>query len=108
EGAWVRGTIAVDVSASDPHGVARVEVVVAGLFPTPPDTTAPYSIPLDTRQLPDGPVVLFARAFDTLGNEGDSLDNRSVTVDNTPPGVAITSPGNGATVSGAIQVTAAA
>jgi hypothetical protein len=108
EGAWIRGTINVDVSASDPHGVTRVEVVVAGFFTTPPDTTAPYSIPLDTRQLPDGPVVIFARVFDTLGNEGDSIDNRSVTVDNTPPGVAITSPANGATVTGVVEVTAAA
>src|SRR5262245_62165154 len=86
EGAWVRGTINVDVSASDPHGVTQVDVVVAGpLLITPPDTTAPYSFPIDTRQLADGQVVLFARAFDSLGNEGDSLNNRSITIDNTPP-----------------------
>jgi hypothetical protein len=108
EGSWVRGTISVDVAASDPHGVASVEVVAAGFFTTAPDTTAPYSIPLDTRQLPDGPVFLFAQATDTLGNLGQSFFNRGITVDNTPPGVAITSPADGAIVSGSVPVTATA
>jgi hypothetical protein len=70
-------------------------------------TTAPYAVNWDTTASAQGSHSLTAKAYDTIGNVGQS-SSRTVTVDNTAPSVAITSPANGASVflSTTIQVAA--
>jgi hypothetical protein len=66
-GATVKLTITVSASASDPHGVNRVELYDgASLIGT--DTTAPYSVSWNTRGTSKGSHTLTARAYDSLGN----------------------------------------
>jgi subtilisin family serine protease len=94
-GASVRGTIQLSATASDNQAVARVEFY-DGYTLIGTDTTAPYSMSLDTEGLPNGSRLLAIRAYDVAGNL--QLVERYVTVDNAAPTVAITSPANGATV----------
>lgn len=70
-GSTVSGTVAVRVTASDDVGVTRVEVRVDGLA-VGSDSTAPYSVDVDTRALASGPHTLSAIAFDFAGNAGAS------------------------------------
>jgi len=109
-GATVSGAINVTASASDNVGVVGVQFLLDGVVRAD-DTSAPYSIPWDTRTVGDGAHSISAIARDAAGNTRAS-STISVTVSNappadtTPPAVSITSPANGATVSGTINVTA--
>ena len=111
-GATVSGTINVTAGASDNVGVVGVQFLLDGVVRAD-DTSAPYSIPWDTRTVGDGAHTLSAVARDAAGNRRTS-STITVTVSNappadtTPPAVSITSPANGATVSGTINVTAGA
>jgi hypothetical protein len=106
--ATVSGTITVTANASDKVPVASVQFQVDGSNFGALDASAPYSASLNTGTLTNGKHSLTAVAIDTAGNKATS-SAVSVTVNNadtTPPSVSITSPASGATVSGAITVTA--
>ena len=74
----------VGVEASDPSGVARVELMVDGAR-VGMDTNGAdgYAIPLDLYPLADGPHQLTVRAFDTLNNVSEI--GRAVVVALAPP-----------------------
>jgi hypothetical protein len=109
-GATVGGTVpfAANVAIFGGLTVQSVEFRVNGV-PIGQDTTAPYSIPWDTRTAGNGTRRLSAAARDVLGLTYESADV-TVTVFNdlTPPTVAISSPVSGAMVSGDVAVTATA
>ncbi|AGC41373.1 PHB depolymerase family esterase [Myxococcus stipitatus DSM 14675] len=90
EGATVRGTVMVAVSASDDVGVARVELLVDGAV-VATDTVAPYEFAWSSEGVGNGAHTLGARAYDSAGNVGLDEDTH-VTVDNsgTPPPVTAT------------------
>jgi hypothetical protein len=64
--AKVRGRVTVRVAASDPAGVARVELVVNGKV-VARDTTAGYVLSVNAAKLPKKMTVR-VRAYDRLGN----------------------------------------
>jgi poly(hydroxyalkanoate) depolymerase family esterase len=70
-GATVSGSVAVTASASDNVGVTRVDVLVDGAV-AGSDTTAPYSVAVDTTRLANGSHTLTARAFDAANNAATS------------------------------------
>ena len=109
-GATVSGTVTVSANASDNVGVAGVQFMVDGAALGAEDTSSPYSASWNTTSASNGSHSLTAVARDAAGNRTTS-SAVIVTVtngggDTTPPAVNITSPGAGATVSGAINVTA--
>src|SRR5439155_257449 len=73
------------------------------------DSTAPYAVPWPTTTVSDGVHTLTALARDAAGNAATAAVV-SVTVANdlTPPTVSITAPAPGASVSGAVTVSATA
>ncbi len=94
-GALLRGTIPFNATASDVNGIALVTLKVDGL--TLGATNAPpFTTPLDTKLLGDGPHTLSATARDNAGN--DASTSVIVRIDNTPPSLAIATPGGGSTV----------
>ena len=102
------GLLAVDVMAQDNVGVSKVELYAKNTL-VATDTGAPYGFSLDTAPYGDGPLALYAKAYDAAGNPGTS-STVTVTVSNdtTPPTVNITNPAMGATVSGTVNVSVAA
>ena len=109
QGTAVAGTRTVYATATDSFGVTAVELYVDGAL-VGTDTTSPYSFSWSTYAVPNGPHTLHTRARDAAGNVGQS-EPVTVTVsnyDSTPPVTSITSPAAGATVTGAIEVTATA
>jgi hypothetical protein len=70
-GATVSGPLTVAVTASDDVGVARVDVLVDGAIKAS-DTSAPFSVAIDTTGLANGNHMLTARALDAAGNAGTS------------------------------------
>jgi alpha-tubulin suppressor-like RCC1 family protein len=71
DGATVSGSIPFSANASDNVGVMSVQFRVDGIF-VGTDSTAPYSISLDTKAFSNGSHSLIARAFDTSGNPATS------------------------------------
>ncbi|HKV86777.1 MAG TPA: Ig-like domain-containing protein [Candidatus Dormibacteraeota bacterium] len=110
-GATVKGTVTITASASDNVGVVGVQFFGDNTPLGAEDTTAPYSISVDSTAYPDGPHALTAVARDAARN---STLSASVTVtvsngpppDTMPPTVSITAPANGATVKGMVTVSA--
>lgn len=111
----VAGLVAVDTTASDNVGVARVDLQVNGTT-VASDTSAPFGFSWDSTGVPNGMANLIAIAYDAAGNAGRSA---TVTVsvanvlpntqspDTTAPIVAITNPVAGA-VSGTVAVSVSA
>jgi hypothetical protein len=108
-GATVSGTITVTANASSSVGIASVQFTVDGTAFGSIDTASPYTQSLNTPSLTNGSHTLAAVAKDTAGNQATSA-GVAITVSNSSstPMVSITSPVSGATVSGAIVVTATA
>lgn len=107
-GATVSGTVAVDVSASDNVGVARVELKVNGTL-LASDVGAPYQFSWDSTKVANGSASLVAVAYDAAGNSKSSTAvsvsvANPVIADTTPPSVSIKNPGNGSKVSGTVQI----
>jgi hypothetical protein len=110
-GATVSGTVTVSANASDNVGVVGVTFFGDGLALGAEDTSAPFSIAVDTTGSSNGPHTLTAVARDAAGNQTTSA---AVTVtvsngpppDTTPPTASLTAPANGATVSGTVTVSA--
>jgi hypothetical protein len=104
----VSGSVAINASAMDNVGVAKVRFWAGSTY-LGYDTTAPYSKTWNTTAGLNGPYVIKAQAVDTSDNA--TTTQVSVTVinaDSTPPAVNITSPANGAGVAGSINVNASA
>lgn len=105
---YVRGTITVAATASDPGGAVVLVKFLAhraqGDAVLAEDPVEPYRFDWDTRTIADGTYDLFARALDGAGNSGDS-PFVTVTVDNTPPAVVVTSPLAASDLAGIVKVT---
>jgi hypothetical protein len=84
EGATVSGSITVSANATDNVGVYGVRFLVDGARIGSEDKTSPYSIPLDTTTLINGPHSLTALARDVAGNQTTSSPV-TVTVSNISP-----------------------
>jgi aqualysin 1 len=106
-GAVLEGAVNLEATASDLHGISRVEFYDGGTL-LGSDDSAPYSLAWDTRTAPNGSHTLTVKAFDSVGNAGQA--QIAVTIDNdvTPPTVSVTSPSSGAVVSGTVTLTASA
>src|SRR5262249_21949708 len=112
-GATVSGTISVSANASDNVGVVGVQFFSDGAALGAEDTSAPYSISVNTTGSSNGPHTLTGVAREAAANRTPSA---AVTVtvsngpppDTTPPAVSITAPASGAKVSGTITVSASA
>ncbi len=108
-GANVTGTIPVSASVNSIGGltVRSVQFKLDGANLGAADTSSPYAISWNTRTASNGSHTLMAVARDMLGVEWMS-NTVTVTVFNdlTPPAVSVTSPTAGATVSGAVTLTA--
>lgn len=85
-GGQLRGTVTITASASASAGVRSVEFFVDGRS-IGVDTTAPYSLTRDSRQLPDGTKALTARVVDRAGTKATSA-TRTVAVRNATPATA--------------------
>ncbi|MFF5083162.1 S8 family serine peptidase [Actinoplanes sp. NPDC000266] len=94
----LRGTVTANATATDPSGVASVELL-AGDQVIGEDTSGPYAIEVDTTTL-EATQVLTLRATDKLGNV--STLSRVFTVDNEAPVIDIALPG---TVTGLVKLT---
>jgi hypothetical protein len=107
-GTIVGGAVMVISNASDNIGVSRVEFYLDGVLKST-GTTAPYSFIWDTATAANGSHTLSAKAYDAVGNVGQS-GNDIVTVfnDATAPTVSLSAPAPGSTVSGIVTVTASA
>ena len=74
-------TATLNATATDAVGVTKVEFYVDGALKGT-DTTAPYSMTLDSTTLTNGTHALVVKAFDAAGNIGTST-SVSFTVSNT-------------------------
>jgi methionine-rich copper-binding protein CopC len=108
-GANVSGIVNVAINASDNLVVAGVQFLLNGQAYGAEDVAVPYSIPWDTRTLPNGAAVLSARVRDAAGNFATSAP-LTVTVSNSPdtiaPSVSLTFPTTNLRVSGTTMATA--
>ncbi len=103
-GAAVTGTMLMTADAVAEAGVARVEFFVDGNL-VGVDTTAPYSMPYDSRGHANGPARVEARVLDRTG-AGAMSQAASVTVANTT--VTLSAPADGTIVAGGLTLDAAA
>ena len=106
-GATVRGSLAVNGTASDNVGVVGVQFRLDGAALGAEDTAAPYSVPWTTTTASNGSHSLTAVARDAAGNVAISAAV-TVVVDNAVPTVAMTAPVSGSTVARSITVSAGA
>ncbi len=93
-GAYVTGTITIEVSASDSgSGMAKVVYYydsVTSSNEIGSSTTSPYSVSWDTSSVSDGTHTIYAVAYDKAGNSKQT--SITITIDNSPPSVSITAP----------------
>jgi hypothetical protein len=83
-GATLVGNATLSANASDDQQLAGVQFLADGVPIGSEDTTAPYSISYDTRQLSNGSHSFAARARDAAGNQATSAAVVA-TVSNTVP-----------------------
>ena len=98
----VSGLVAVDVTASDDKGVARVDLLVNG-SKVSSDSTAPFAFSWDSSKVANGMAELKVVAVDAAGNAGTSAPlpvnvANAVAGDTTAPAVTIRNPVNGSKV----------
>jgi peptidoglycan/xylan/chitin deacetylase (PgdA/CDA1 family) len=108
--ASVTGTINLTANGSDNVGVVGVQFLVDGNLVGAEDTTAPYSVSLDTTTLTAGNHTVTAVARDAAGNTNTSagVTFNVVLPDTTAPTVSVTAPAAGGSVSGSTSLTATA
>jgi len=106
--AALHGAVAVNASANDNTGVARLELYANGTL-IYAGNQAPLSYSWNTALVANGSYTLTARAYDATGNVGESAA-LLVTVynDTTAPLVAIAALENSATLAGVAQVSVGA
>lgn len=79
-GTVASGPVAVDVTAADENGIARVELFIGdSLVET--RTAAPFSFTVETRSFADGDYTVRAKAFDTAGNTSEAMVD--IAIDNS-------------------------
>ena len=107
-GSTVTGVVDLAATASDTNGIAGVQFRVDNTNVGAEDSTAPYSVSLDTKTLTNGSHTISAVARNT-GNL-TATSSWSVNVQNVAPSpsVAISTPANGSTVSGTQAISATA
>ena len=109
--ATISGTVAITATASDNVGVSLVEFYANGKLLSA-DNAAPYTYNWDTTSVANGSYSLTSKAYDAVGNVGQSgvviVNVNNLVPDTSPPVVFITAPANNATVSGTVTVTASA
>lgn len=98
----VRGTVTLQVEATDNRRVSRVEFYNGTTF-IGSSSAKPYATSWHTSQLAEGPYTLTAKAYDPQGNTASA--DTLVTVDNTAPTVTISAPSH---VRGTVELTATA
>jgi chitinase len=101
--AKVSNTVDVMASASDNVGVVKVEYYVNGTLKGT-DDAEPYLFSWDTLAVTPGVYSISAKAYDAVGNVGDSTVTVSVVNDVTSPTIFHTAPVQGSRVSGTINV----
>ncbi|WP_394825714.1 M4 family metallopeptidase [Pendulispora albinea] len=111
EGQEVYNQFTTYAVANDNVRVARVEFWVDGSKVNDsfcdPDTRCWFQ--WDSRTAPNGRHTLVTKAYDTVGNMGESAPVNVVVINNqVPPTVSITSPAPGATVGEVVTIAAAA
>jgi len=88
-GASVSGTISLTANASSSLGIAGVQFKVDGVNVGAEDTTAPYSVSLNTATLNNGSHTVTAVVRDAAGNTATSgsvvINVNNMTSDTTPP-----------------------
>ncbi len=107
QGTTVSGTITIQATASDDHGVTQVQFKDGStVIGTDSNGNDGWSTSWNTTLVPDGVHTITAIATDTIGQTGST--SNSVTVDNvdSPPRVNVTSPAEGSPVSEAVTITA--
>lgn len=82
-GATVSGAVTVTASASDNVGVSRVDFYLNGIIASS-GTVPPFGFIWDTTTVSEGSYSMWALAFDTAGNQGQS-ETVTVTVSNPLP-----------------------
>ncbi|HUS33570.1 MAG TPA: Ig-like domain-containing protein, partial [Kofleriaceae bacterium] len=93
-GALVRGTISIDVEASDTtSGLGGVDVVVDGTS-LGACSQSPCRVAFDTTTLPDGPFAISASATDRAGNRSVVASITAI-ADNSAPSDFLVSPRSG-------------
>jgi hypothetical protein len=104
-GTTIGGATTLMANATDDVGVTGVQFLLDGAAMGAEVTTPPYSLSWNATSANEGAHVLSARARDAAGNATTS-SGVSITVDNQGPTVTLTSPAGGATISGAVTVSA--
>ena len=107
-GSQLKGTVAVNVVASDNVAVSKVEFFVNGVLKST-STGAPWSFNWNTQTVANGSYNVGAKAYDATGNAGQA-ETKPVTVanDTTAPVVSIAAPIGASTVTGTVVVLATA
>ncbi|MHB8643094.1 MAG: OmpL47-type beta-barrel domain-containing protein [Gaiellaceae bacterium] len=102
-GAYLRGTVSLTQSSSDPGG-SGVGSVQFESSPAGASTWSPIPASWNTTGTADGLYDLHVVVTDNAGNVSTSTTISNVRVDNTPPAVAVTSPAAGADVTGTVAL----
>ncbi len=98
-GAVLKGTVQIQVTATDNRGVASVTIGVDST--TPATVASPYTLSWDTTKVANGTHTLSATAKDTSGNSSTARVTVMVSnpvPDTIPPTVSILTPTNGSNV----------
>jgi hypothetical protein len=112
DGATVSGVFTIGADASDNVGVFGVQFKLNGVNMGAEDKTVPFTTTFVTIGVPNGVHTLTAVARDNAGNTTTSapitVTVQNIAADTVPPVVALSAPADGATVSGAVTVSATA
>lgn len=111
-GAQIVGALTISASASDNVGVAGVTFTRNGVAVAPEDTTAPYTVTVQTNYTQNGSSTLAAIARDAAGNQRTS-SSRTVTIanpvpDSVAPTVTLSNPVGDTTVGSVVTISASA
>lgn len=105
-GAFLKGSVVLAASATDPHTVSKVEFY-DGTTLLGTDTSSPYTLSWNTVSQAGGAHSLTVKAYDSLGNVATS-SAVGVIVDNTAPTVTWSAPATNTQVSGSVPLSATA
>jgi hypothetical protein len=83
-GAAVSGIVAMSANAGDNVGIARVGFLAGGAL-VATAASPPYSAAWDSTLVPDGTIVLTAKAYDAAGNSAVASVTVTVSNQNPPP-----------------------
>lgn len=102
----VPGTVSIAATATDNVAVTKVQFFVNGVQVAETAAT-PYRFSWDTSALAGGDYAISAKAFDAVGNVGDSdIVTVAVAGDTTAPTVSLAGAAAGSTVSGVVALSA--